>query len=590
MNVFKGHPTINFDHLKYGIDRTSQSYLETYCDSNFYQNFIPILVPISDDDENSFYNSLAYLSNFENDIIMELKVKNICELVLNCEFYQGLCNEDPELKYHINRQLRLDHKQITVWDFMGIASVLNIAIQSVFPNVNGANDQTAKNRNQIFFPRNSNRQGLIQITLLWTNSKPLNQTIRKMLWRSNRIIPLLKLYELKTDLEVIRLLYNRPQDRGVFYAACPCGCDITQNVLNQIVPENIRRQREIDLYHRRQPEQFMFMCPTCQEMECNGYIFNKEKIKEFQKNYKNSLLTCILFDVSSSMKQSFAPWPLSYVIGKSKLSIGIAAIIQLLHNIASSTARDRKHENPTHDSNQLLMYTFDDKLLEPPVIPVCDAVDASNFADKVENIRCSKRLIGTSVYEAIDQILDKLEQVPYSNYHLFIVTDNCDTKSNDESKRRLSNIKFTRHELNTRLLYVQYGDIQGNSKNVEDNPLAAEADVRIYLNDNIEQARRMMEIGYSKIYEDGTTITSSDQQSNILYDRNDRIPNASRIHSSNTQQYLVNSAGDNDQIGQNFQPTMQHQISQKPSQKPSQSTTMSSSASYCTYKCCKDKL
>ncbi|CAF1145367.1 unnamed protein product [Didymodactylos carnosus] len=509
-------PITYFDHLKHDIDRTSQSYMETYCDSNFFQNFIPIHIPIRDDNENSFYNSLAYLSNFENDIVIELKVKNICELVLNYDFYQELYKEDFEIKYHIIRQLRYDHKQTTILDFMGIASVLNIAIQSVFPNVNEDNDQTTKNLNKIFFPRNSNRQEVIQITLLWTNNLPLNQTNQKMLWRSDRIIPLLKLHELKSDLDVVRLLHDRPQARGVFYTACPCGCEITQSVLNQIVPKDVRRQREFDLYHRRKPKH-------------------------------------------SSMKQSCAQWPLSYVIGKSKLSIGIKAIIQLLHDVAS-TAQGRKQMNPIHDSNQLLMYTFDNKLLEPAIIPLCDAVDANNFVDKVENIRCSKSSIGTAVYDAIDQILDKLEQQPSSNYNLFVITDNCDTESSNESKKKLSNIKFKRSELNARLLYVKYGDIQGNSENTEDDTLAKDADVRIYLNDNDEQVRRTMKTGYSKVYEDGATITSCHQQSNIAYDRDDRIPYPSRIYSSNTQQHLVNSTRETDQTGQNFQSTMQYQV------------------------------
>ncbi len=174
---------------------------------------------------------------------------------------------------------------------------------------------------------------------------------------------------------------------------------------------------------------------------------------------------------------------LKYLINKSKLEMAIHAIENLTRKIAYDASL-RQNQGDVFE-----MFLFDEKLHEnPPFIEKCNAIlaNSSRILTKLSNIKCSKRSIGSGVFDVLDQIFDHIDRQPASYCDLFCFTDGCDTYSKESTRKRLQHIQFRRNETNLCLYHIESAN-DGRRENV------LEADKHIILKDNLDEIHLQVE-------------------------------------------------------------------------------------------------
>ncbi|CAF0737425.1 unnamed protein product [Didymodactylos carnosus] len=210
--IFK--PIEFFDQITYGEDKIAEYYLQTYCDSTL-ENYIPVDVRA---DGNCFYNSFLSISSSCDFDVVELRTRNIIELVNNSSLYQRqyaniLHLLDP-LEQYVTNEMVKNHQDSTVWDLLSITAVLGIQVKSIYPKVNGKNDELAKYLNQTFSAINRYEQYQTQITLLWSHCSTPKQLNKP--WMPNHFVPLLKnitvTKKLTNNLNVTNAVYTDKQE------------------------------------------------------------------------------------------------------------------------------------------------------------------------------------------------------------------------------------------------------------------------------------------------------------------------------------------------------------------------------------------
>ena len=158
--ILKSHPlTYNpaqkFDQSIHQRDPVAEHYLQNHCDKIF-RYAVPMAVL---GDGNCFYNTFVKLGGVGTTTDastltpVELRARNIVELVLNVDVYKAQYNDLSavldEFETYVRLEMVRDTNYVAVWDLFSIPTVLNIQMISIYPKVNGNEDlycQTLNNK------------------------------------------------------------------------------------------------------------------------------------------------------------------------------------------------------------------------------------------------------------------------------------------------------------------------------------------------------------------------------------------------------------------------------------------------------------
>jgi len=170
-----------------------------------------------------------------------------------------------------------------------------------------------------------------------------------------------------------------------------------------------------------------FRCPKCSKI-CNNYHFDWRAVALFRQNFIGARLTYILVDTTSSMT-----FHLLHTIAVDKNS-SLPRIIQTKEAIKQLL----KEISTGADSlDQAILTTFDDKLKNPALIPLCKATDIAeelNLA-RIDAIELSPRSVKTYFYSVLKEVYEMLERQPFLYIDIYLFSDGVDTspKKNDKS-------------------------------------------------------------------------------------------------------------------------------------------------------------
>ena len=214
--IFKLYPFLytpiqKFDQSIHKRDSAAEYYLQNHCDSKF-RNAMPMAIV---GDGNCFYNTFVNLGGVgtaaESFSVtsVELRARNIVELVLHLQEYTTKYKSFSAIldnfEKYVREEMVYDKNYTAAWDFLSIATVLNINIRSIYPRINGVDDQNYQALNdKLFEPvrkQNSNQSNketssIYEVRILFSNCnkpvKPVNNNKTKG-WMPNHFVPLLNL-------------------------------------------------------------------------------------------------------------------------------------------------------------------------------------------------------------------------------------------------------------------------------------------------------------------------------------------------------------------------------------------------------------
>ncbi|CAF0751553.1 unnamed protein product [Rotaria sordida] len=439
-------PVCTFDVDEHDTDRIALHYLRNYViseDNNILQKHHPVKIDTSNN--NSLYKTIAILCRLDiEDGAKELRVRNVIDMILNAEVYHSV---DPDLhsclqwgetwKYFVIEQLR--EKQwmnglnavLTVC-LQSLSNIINMRIRSVYPKISGGNDDLRKRLDRIFSPLDveSNTATISTITILWSNMKHISSHSTSAMWMPDCVVPLLPKPDCYTNNTVISPRANsaalqNPAERSFYILSC--FCRITQSALNEIVTYSDQQKHAEAEMKKEDTKISEFHCPKCSKI-CNNYQFDWAAVTLFRQNFTGTRLTYILVDITSSMTLSF----LNNITNEKKSSLSRIiqtkeAIKQLLKEIAAAAS----------PLDQAILTTFDDKLKNPALIPLCNALDIANESNliRIDEIQLSSRSVDTYLYSVLKQVYEMFEQQPFLYIDLYIFSDGIDTspKKNDKT-------------------------------------------------------------------------------------------------------------------------------------------------------------
>lgn len=205
------NPAQKFDIAIHPRDSIAEHYLQNYCDKEF-RNAMPMSIV---GDGNCFYNTFVKLGSAGTTIeassltAVELRARNIVELVVNIDKYKSQYSNletilDPFEEYARKEMVR-DTNYASVWDFVSIASVLNIQVRSIYPKVNGEEDLYYHSiNNKLYAPlskensvnKQINETNPAEVKILFSHCNRPFLTIslvKKKEWLPNHFVPLLSI-------------------------------------------------------------------------------------------------------------------------------------------------------------------------------------------------------------------------------------------------------------------------------------------------------------------------------------------------------------------------------------------------------------
>ncbi|CAF1396182.1 unnamed protein product [Didymodactylos carnosus] len=162
------------------------------------------------------------------------------------------------------------------------------------------------------------------------------------------------------------------------------------------------------------------------------------------------------------------------------------AIKQLLKEIAESAG----------PSDQAVLTTFDEKLIQPSLIPSCKAfeiADESNLA-RIDRIELSARSTNTHLYSALKEVYHFLEQQPFLYIDIYVFSDGLDTSSRKNDQAYQAIIHNLNEKLGVKCHFINYGSSDGFS--LADWLGEPEADCPI--SGSIDEIRAQMTSSYQK--------------------------------------------------------------------------------------------
>ncbi|CAF4065510.1 unnamed protein product [Rotaria sp. Silwood1] len=194
---FHFHICQYFNYFQHRSDPIANQYLNSYCPQK-YQEYVAI--ELSDNcGRHDFYECIMGLFEYADpNLKIELRVRNYMELILNYLKYSADLLASQTLPEFLVDALHDKGQIASIWDFIGMASTLNIRIRSIYPFINGVRDERANKFNTAFRPRNDDNNNENEILVLWTNNLKLKEC--QMPWIPNTVVPLLKKH--KSSIEV----------------------------------------------------------------------------------------------------------------------------------------------------------------------------------------------------------------------------------------------------------------------------------------------------------------------------------------------------------------------------------------------------
>ena len=206
-------PLQRFDQSSHTHDVTAAWYVQAHC-TNIFRSLVPVNVA---GDGNCLYNAFVRLSGVSPMSAaaitpIELRARNIIELVLNANAYQrkykSLLTLLDDFEGYVRNEMVYDKKYTAFWDLLSIATVLHVDVVSVYPKVNGDHDLYWQNLNDVRFAPLTNEEGDVardsmvqpstgpkEVKILFSNcNKPVGfKDKADKPWRPNHFVPLLSL-------------------------------------------------------------------------------------------------------------------------------------------------------------------------------------------------------------------------------------------------------------------------------------------------------------------------------------------------------------------------------------------------------------
>ncbi|CAF2115570.1 unnamed protein product [Rotaria magnacalcarata] len=449
--IIKNYPLFistfpTFDPDEHDTDRVALHYLRNYViseDNNTLQKHHPIKIDTTNN--SCIYRTIAILCRSEvEDGAKELRVRNVIDMVLNAEVYHST---DPELhsclqwgetwKYFVLEQLRdkplmNGPNAVLTLCLQSLCNIINMRIRSVYPKVPGGSDDLRKRLNRIFSPSDiqSNETTLSTITILWSNMKHISSHSTSLIWMPDCVVPLLPKSDFYINDKIVSPRANspalqNPAERSFYILSC--FCPITQGVLNELVSDSDQQKHSEAEMRKEDTKLSEFICPKCSK-SCNDYRFDWRAVTLFRQNFTGARLTYILIDVTSSMTvnllNSLLNWNNSLL---PRITRTKEAVKQLLKEIAAAAS----------PSDQAILTTFDDKLKNPALIPLCKASEIAIEANLkcIDAIELSPRSTQTYFYSVLKGVYEMLERQPFLYVDLYLFSDGIDTspKKNDKA-------------------------------------------------------------------------------------------------------------------------------------------------------------
>jgi hypothetical protein len=164
-----------------------------------------------------------------------------------------------------------------------------------------------------------------------------------------------------------------------------------------------------------------FRCPKCSK-SCNNYGFDWAAVKLFRLTFTGARSTYILVDITSSMISNLLhTGKVAKTSDLPRLIQTKVAIKQLLKEIAED--QDSSH--------QAILTTFDDKLIKPALIPLCQAKDIAEKSNltRIDDMELSPWSVKTHFYSVLKEVYEMLEREPFLYIVVYLFSDGDDTSS-----------------------------------------------------------------------------------------------------------------------------------------------------------------
>ena len=192
-----------------------------------------------------------------------------------------------------------------------------------------------------------------------------------------------------------------------------------------------------------------FCCPKCKTI-CDNYIFDDNAVTLFRHSFIGARFTYILIDITSSRSFIFS----SMITSNRKTSLSRIdqtkeAVKQLLIEIAEGAEED----------DQAILTTFDDKLKNPELIPLCNAAridQVSNLA-RIDTITLSPRSRQTHLYSVLKEVYELLERKPFLYVDLYIFSDGLNTSPNKDDTAFQAIIRELNEKIGTKCHFLDCG-------------------------------------------------------------------------------------------------------------------------------------
>ncbi|CAF0797848.1 unnamed protein product [Rotaria sp. Silwood1] len=461
-------PVCTFDLDEHDTDRVALHYLRNYViseDNNSLQKHHPVKIDTSNN--SCLYKTIAILCRLDvEDGAKELRVRNVIDMVINAELYHSA---DPDLhscmqwgetwRYFVLEQLREQKwmngpNAILTVCLQSLSNIINMRIRSVYPKISGGNDDLRKRLDRLFSPLyvESNETTVSTITILWSNMKHISSHSTSSMWMPDCVVPLLPKPDCYINNTAIPARANsaalqNPSERSFYILSC--FCRITQSALNELVTYSDQQKHSEAEMKKEDPKISEFRCPKCSKL-CNNYHFDWGAVTLFRQNFTGARLTYILVDVTSSMSLNLL---YNMTIEKKsslpRITQTKEAIKQLLREIAAAAS----------SLDQAILTTFDDKLKNPALIPLCKASDIDNESNLnlIDTIQLSSRSIPTYFYSVLKEVYEMFERQPFLYVDLYIFSDGIDTSPKKNDKAYQAIIRGLNEKIGAKCHFINCG-------------------------------------------------------------------------------------------------------------------------------------
>ncbi|CAF3965991.1 unnamed protein product [Rotaria sp. Silwood2] len=457
-----------FDLDEHDTDRVALHYLRNYViseDNNILQKHHPVKIDTSN--SSCLYKTIAILCRLDvEEGAKELRIRNVIDMVLNADVYHSA---DPDLhsclqwgetwKYFVLEQLHEKpwmngpNAVLTVC-LQSLSNIINMKIRSVYPKISGGNDDLRKRLDRIFSPLDveSNETTVSTITILWSDTKHISSHSTSSMWMPDCVVPLLLKPDCYTTNTAIPPKANsaalqNPAERSFYILSC--FCRITQSALNEIVIYSDQLKHSEAEMKKEDTKVSEFRCPKCSKI-CYNYHFDWGAVTLFRQNFTGARLTYILVDVTSSMALNLL---YNLTIEKksslSRITQTKEAIKQLLKEIAAAAS----------PLDQAILTTFDDKLKNPALIPLCNASDIANESNliTIDEIQLSSRSIQTYFYSVLKEVYEMFERQPFLYIDLYVFSDGIDTSPKKNDKAYQAIIRGLNEKIGAKCHFINCG-------------------------------------------------------------------------------------------------------------------------------------